>query len=89
MSGNNNDIVSLSIKPNDIVNNDIVKAKEVESIAMTLVDKFKSPDSYKFYCLIGYKLSESKIWHNYEAALKGKNPPALFNWLCRRDMHRG
>lgn len=66
--------------------NDIDRGKQVELIAYKLVDYFKSPDSFKFYCKVAYKLPESKIWNNYESAKKGNNPAGLFNWLCRRDM---
>lgn len=82
---NVNGNVSSILNNND---NDIDRAKVVETIAMKLVDKFKSQDSYKFYCLVAYKLPESKIWLNYEQATSGKNPAGLFNWLCRRDMNR-
>lgn len=83
----NNDNVNNGIytkSNNDNVNN--VDHKKVEHIALSLVEKFMSKDSYKFYCLVAYKLPENKIWLNYEKAMTGKNPAGLFNWLCRKDM---
>lgn len=79
-----NDIV----KDNTLVNSkiDMERSKEVEAIAQRLVVKTGSEDSWRFYCLIAYKLPEYKIWSNWEAAQSGRSPAALFNWLCRRDM---
>lgn len=59
---------------------------KADGIASVLVEKLRSPESYKFYCKVAYKLPESRIWQNYESAMKGKNPGGLFNWLCRKDM---
>lgn len=90
----NNDNVNVSVNvPNNNNsnnnNNDIGKYEQslkAESLAYKLVEKFKAPDSFPFYCKVAYKLSESRIWQNYEKAQEGKNPAGLFNWLCRRDM---
>lgn len=68
--------------------NVIDRAKEVELIAHQLVDKFKSRESFPFYCKVAYSLPESTIWSNYEQSLKGRTPAKLFNFLCRRDMSR-
>lgn len=82
-SKNTNDNYNVNVKDNKFD-----ESKKVEGIAMQLVDKLRSPDSYEFYCKIAYKLPEHKIWSNYEQAIKGRNPGGLFNWLCRRDMTR-
>ena len=77
-----------SFKKTNIVN-DIDRATRAERIAGELVQKFGKDDSRQFYLKVAYKLSESKIWSNYEKALKGRNPGGLFNFLCRKDMNRG
>lgn len=71
-----------SINTNNV--NNVINHRKVEETAQKLVHKFNSPQSYKFFCFVAYKLPESIIWQNYESAVKGKNPPALFNWLCRK-----
>lgn len=91
---NDNDIVRVNttyndndiVKGNTAVNSNFDKSKQVEAIALKLVGKLGSEDSYKFYCKVAYKLPEHKIWNNLETALNGRSPGALFNWLCRRDM---
>lgn len=76
----NDNVVLLSKTNND---NDIVRAKDVDRIANLLVEKFNSPRSREFYCLVAWKLSESQIWCNYEKS-QGKNcPAAYFNKICR------
>lgn len=90
--GKHNNVNVFSFKK---TNNDNVgveqfeKSKQVEFIAEKLCDKLNSKESYQFYCKVAYKLPEYKIWDNLEAALRGKNPGGLFNWLCRRDMTNG
>lgn len=87
---NNVNVFSVKKTNNDNVRVDrFSKSKQVEAIAVKLVDKLHSESSYKFYCQVAYKLPENKIWDNLEKALKGKNPGGLFNWLCRRDMTNG
>lgn len=61
-------------------------AGRVEHIARQLVDKFSSPGNFNYYCKVAYKLSESKIWNNYEVSLKGRAPAKLFTFLCNKDM---
>lgn len=83
--------VIVSLKPN-INNNDNERfnsSVRAETIANSLVEKFRAKGSFEFYCKIAYMLPEHKIWLNYEKATTGKNvsnPAGLFNWLCRRDM---
>ena len=77
-----------SIELTMTMNNDIVKAKKVEAIARSLVQKFTSEDSFPFYCKVAYKLPEHMIWNIYEQALKGKTPAGLFNWICRKEMDK-
>lgn len=62
------------------------RAEKAEIIARKLSAKFGSDKSFEFYCKVAYALPENKIWINYEKSLGGKNPGALFNWLCRKDM---
>jgi len=64
-------------------------SKKVELIADRLVDKLCAPKSRAYFCKVAYKLSESRIWQNYEAAINGKNPVGLFIWLCERDLQGG
>lgn len=78
---NVNDNVKINKSNNEQCNN-------VEAIASQLCEKFESPDSWKFYCKIAYKLPEYMIWGLYEQALTGTNPAGLFNWLCRKEMNR-
>jgi hypothetical protein len=69
-------------------NNNIVVAAEKEATARKLVEKYNSPASFEFYCKVAWLLPESHIWRNYEQAQKARNPGALFNFLCRKDMAR-
>lgn len=63
------------------------RARKVEAIADALVEKLGvGSDSRKFMCKVAWKLSEARIWENYETAQKtDKNPVGLFIWLCKRD----
>lgn len=63
------------------------RAKKVEYIADRLVEKFGNAQFRGFYCKVAWKLSEAKIWQNYEAAVKGNptEPGRLFSYLCKRD----
>lgn len=81
----NDNVHKVNLKNNV---NDIDRHKRVEMLAYQLVDKFKSGDSFAFYCKVAYSLPESTIWYNYEQSLKGNSPARLFNFLCRRDMSR-
>lgn len=87
-----NDNGFLNPNTNDIVNgigkNTYDTAKKAELIAYQLVDKFGQPGNFQFYCLVAYKLSEARIWSNYEQAQKGRQPARLFTFLCNKDMRR-
>lgn len=88
MSQDNNDIDNVNVvsTTNYIdIDNVFSKSKSVEMIADKLVQKFGSEISRPFYCKVAYKLSEAVIWDNFEKAQRGKNPPALFTWLCKRS----
>ena len=78
------------LKPALNINNDNVDkyetASKVEATANKLVEKFQSPGNFSFYCKVAYKLSEARIWFNYEQALKGNQPVRLFTYLCNKDM---
>lgn len=75
-----------------IIDNDNVNkyelAQKVEGIAYALVDKFGAPNNFEYYCKIAYKLSESRIWLNFERAKKGNSPAKLFTYLCNKDMRQ-
>lgn len=87
----NNVNVNGGYKPHNYNVNDNGKyerARQVEFIADSLVDKFAlTEESRPFMCKVAYKLSEARIWENYEkATAKGSmNPVGLFIWLCKRD----
>lgn len=75
-----------------IINEDsdkYAKSKQVELLAGKLVGLLNNPDSFHFYCKLGWKLPENIIWNNYETAVasKGGDPRKLFTWLCKRDMY--
>ena len=80
-------INTININTN-IKDDKYTKAKQVELLAGKLVGLFSNPGSFHFYCKVGWKLPESKIWDNYEAATATKtgDPRKLFTWLCNRDM---
>lgn len=80
-----NETVSLTSNNNYIVNDKYARAKRVEEIADQLVEKFKSTEYRGFFCKVAWKLSEARIWSNYEQAIKGKQPGRLFSYLCKRD----
>lgn len=89
MERDNNVNVNVGDKQPNYNVNDIgryERSKQVEVIADKLVDKLNLPEqSRPFMCKVAYKLSEARIWDNYEQASKGKNPVGLFIWLCKRD----
>jgi hypothetical protein len=82
---NNNTVTNTKLIKNN--NNNIVRAAEIEATARKLVEKYNSPESFDFYCKIAWKLPESYIWRNYEQSQKARNPGALFNFLCRKDLN--
>lgn len=72
---------------NTCMSRDFSKAKLAESLAHRLVEVFKQPDYFKFYCKVAHTLPENKIWNNVEQAQSAKATPArLFTWLCQKDM---
>ena len=68
-------------------NDKYARAKRVEAIADQLVSKLGNSTFRAFYCKVAWKLSEARIWSNYEAAIKGNptQPGKLFSYLCKRD----
>jgi hypothetical protein len=93
MSQLHNDIVNGNVNrthnynSNDNVDKKYEVSRRVERIADQLVQKFGS-DTYRgFYCKVAWKLSEARIWNNYEAAIKANpsQPGKLFSYLCKRD----
>ena len=81
----NNNKNNINNNNNDIGRSQFEKSKQAEDIAEKLVTKLNAPKSFLYYCKVAYTLPESRIWDNYEQAIKGKNPGGLFNWLCERD----
>lgn len=84
-----NEIVGTTDNYNDIdnVNDKYARSKKVEMIADDLLVKLNAQsESRPFLCKVAWKLSESKIWDNYETSRKGNNPMGLFIYLCKRDM---
>lgn len=84
-----NEIVGTTSNYNDIdnVNGKYKRGRKVEILADELLEKLGAkPESRPFLCKVAWNLSESVIWQNYEAALKGNNPIGLFIYLCKRDM---
>lgn len=81
-------IESMTMKGNKLPSmiNDI-DASKVDYIADRLVDKFHSPDSREFYCLVAWKLPQATIDRLVVTATeKGKNPGKLFNYLARKEI---
>lgn len=78
INGNNNDIEKFR------------KEEKVESIAMKLVEKLGSPESWRFYCQVAGALPENIIWQNYEDAVARSTSSVggLFNHLCRKSMYK-
>lgn len=72
------------------VNNDNVQRYDRARIVDLIVDKLEAglntkPQSRAFLCKAAWKLSEARIWLNYEKSLAGNNPMGLFIWLCKKD----
>lgn len=70
--------------------NDNVKGYDRGRTVDLIVEKLEAglnttSESRPFLCKAAWKLSESRIWLNYEKALNGKNPMGLFIWLCKKD----
>lgn len=93
MSQHNTDTVNVFVKNNTYTDNvtdgdKYKKSKEVELVAMQLVDKFNTPSWFPFYCKVAYKLPQDLIWRLYEQAhgKKVRDPAKLFYYLCDRAM---
>ena len=87
--------VDFTNHPLSNIVNDIVTKKlnnidndNVDRIADKLVTSLNNPDAREFYCKVGWRLAEGRIWYNLESALRGKQPQKLFSWLCTRDMNK-
>lgn len=63
-------------------------ARKVERIADELVVKLGvDNNSRPFMCKVAYKLSEARIWENFEKAQSAtKSVVGLFIYLCKVDM---
>lgn len=93
MSSNNIDIENGNVDSTsnyisiDNVANKYARARNVERIADLLLQKLNlDSGSREFMCKVAWKLSEAKIWQNYEDSLKAKKSRVgLFIYLCKRD----
>lgn len=93
MSPGNNDIVNGNVFKNsnynsiDNVLDKYARERKVDAIADSLLEKFGLDNSSKgFMCKVARKLSEARIWSNYEAAQSAsKSKVGLFIYLCKRD----
>lgn len=86
-----------SKKPIIVIDNDnynvpnkYERSKKIDYIADQLVEKLGNQQYRGFYCKVALKLSESRIWNNYETAkkaaeAKGQQPGKLFTYLCKKD----
>ena len=94
---NDNDIVNLkeeyNVNDNDIVgtkktNKKYSKSRKVDSLADSLVRKFKAPNSRRFFCKCAWKMSEDEIWAAYEQSHgpRVNNPLKYFITLCSIKM---
>jgi hypothetical protein len=64
--------------------------EEVQATARKVESVLGKQTSSRFplYCKYAWQLSEAKIFFNLEAAQTGRNPHALFTWLCEQDMKK-
>lgn len=91
---NENSFKGINNDNNDSMNSyeSILKHKvaRVDKIAKNVCD-FLGGDwkkSKAFYCKVAWSMTERDIYYNAEIAVKkGKNPPALFNYLCKKMMN--
>lgn len=69
----------------DRLDNKYRRSRHVERLADTMVQKFGNSQYRSFYCKVAWKLSEARIMHNMEQAMRGDVPARLFTYLCKRD----
>lgn len=82
--------ISFSKNNNDNDNDEKYRrARQVDATADKLVEKLGlTHESRGFMCKVAWKLSESRIWDNFEKAMSSKkatNKVGLFIWMCKRD----
>lgn len=76
----------ISMSNNNVNVKSYDRAKTVDFMVDKLATGLNAAEkSRPFLCKAVWKLSESKIWLNYEKAVTGKNPMGLFIWLCKKD----
>lgn len=63
-----------------------VKPEVVDQIAAMLCEKLDHADGWRFYCRVGYRLSEATINRLLEAALKANSPAHYFSKAAKREM---
>lgn len=85
-NNNHNPVFEKNNNHNLNNNNKYEEARRIERITDQLVDKFQNELGRDFYRIVAKKLSEARIWQNYETALaKGNHPAKLFSYLCKID----
>jgi hypothetical protein len=87
---NENENVSITTNYNsndNVIKDKYARARKVEGIADSLLEKFNLDiGSRPFMCKVALRLSEARIWDNYEQSLKAtKSKVGLFIYLCKRD----
>jgi len=85
---NENVSITTNYNSNDNVPSDkYARARKVENIADSLIEKLGLDISSRpFMCKVALRLSEARIWDNYEQSLKAtKSKVGLFIYLCKRD----
>lgn len=70
----------------EVKNTNTKTLTQVTQIANSLSDKLNNPSRFDFYCKVAWRLPESTIWNNLEAALKGRDPQRLFSYLCAQSL---
>lgn len=88
---NVNENVNVNLTSNFNNNNNVdpkyARSRQVEATADALLEKFGLDISSRpFMCKVALRLSEARIWDNYEQAQKAtRSKVGLFIFLCKRD----
>jgi hypothetical protein len=70
----------------------VAKVRQIQEQAERLCKLLQNPDGYRFYCKVGWRLSEAAIQTNLEKALNAKhekvdhNPAKFFSYLCDLEL---
>lgn len=81
---------NVNVNPSSSTSNNVnVKSiSSVQEIAHRLCEQLSDEHDFEYFCKVAWKLPESVIWSNVEAALKGRNKARLFTWLCSQSMKK-